>query len=295
MSNNKKVSILARALNKLVYILPDKLYLKLLFYDRVGYWPDIENPRSFNEKLQWLKLNDKRKDYTKMVDKIDAKDFVSDIIGEKYIIPTIGVWDTVDDIDWETLPNQFVIKVTSDSGGVVVCRDKARLNIEEAKAKLYKGWGKNYYKRNKEYPYCGLTPRIIAEKYIAVRNVELLDYKFMCYNGVCKNLFVCSGRYKDDLRVDFFDTEWNHLPFYRKYPNADYEIPRPENLNEMILCANDIASKVQSPFVRIDLYSIDGKIYFGEITFFPGSGMEFFCPVEWDFKLGDMIQLPCDS
>ncbi len=298
MSDNNKASILARALNKWVYILPDELYLKLLFYDRVGYWPNFRNPRSYNEKLQWIKLNEKKSEYTKMVDKIDAKKFVSDIIGEKYIIPTIGVWDSVDEIDWDTLPHQFVIKVTSDSGGIVVCKNKEKLNIEEAKRKLAKGWGHNYYLKNKEFPYKDLKPRIIAEKYMEDESgYELKDYKIFCFNGKPSVLFVASDRQKEgeETKFDFFDVEWNHLPFTNGHPNAKNVIVKPENFEEMLWVAGTLAKEIDAPQVRIDLYNCNGKIYFGEITFFHWSGMKPFNPVEWDFKLGEMIKLPCDK
>lgn len=293
-----KTSFLAHILNKLVYILPDELYLKLLFLDRVGYWPNFKSPRSYNEKLQWLKLHDKRKEYTSMVDKIEAKKYVANVVGEKYIIPTLGVWDSVDEIDWDMLPNQFVIKVTSDSGGIIVCKNKDRLNIEEAKSILTKGWGRNYYLKNKEFPYKDLKPRIIAEKYMEDESgFELKDYKIFCFNGKPSILFVASDRQKEgeETKFDFFDVEWNHLPFTNGHPNAKNVIVKPENYEEMLFVAETLAKKIDAPQVRIDLYNCNGKIYFGEITFFHWSGMKPFKPVEWDFKLGEMIKLPCDK
>ena len=284
---NYKLSLLYR----FARLFPDGLFLKLLFPLRTGYKLNLKAPQTFNEKLQWLKLYDRNPEYSKMVDKVEAKKYVADIIGDDHIIPTLAVYDKVEDIDFDTLPDRFVLKCTHDSGGIVICKDKATLDKQAAIEKLRRGLEQNYFYQNREWPYKNVKPRIIAEVYMD-GGEELLDYKFMCYNGVCKNLFVCTGRAKHDLRVDFFDTKWQHLPFYRKYPNADYEIPKPENLDEMILCANDIASKVRCPFVRIDLYSINGKIYFGEITFFPGSGMEFFEPIEWDYTLGSYINLP---
>lgn len=269
----------------------DEFYLKLKWNHCMNYPLDLRHPKTFNEKLQWLKLHDRNSEYIKMVDKAEAKKFVSAIIGDDYIIKTIGLYESTDEIDFSSLPDQFVLKVTHDSGGVVICKDKQHLNIEEAKAVLDKSLRTNYFWKNREWPYKNVKRRIIAEAYLDSGDDELLDYKFMCYNGVCRNLFVCSGRSKHDLRVDFFDTEWNHLPFYRKYPNADFKISKPENLNKMILLANKIASKVQSPFVRIDFYSIHGRIYFGEITFYPGTGMEYFEPIEWDYVFGNYISL----
>ena len=293
---NNKYDFWAHALNRLVYVLPDKWYLFFRFKNRVGYWPHLNHPRTFNEKLQWLKLNDRHAEYTQMVDKIDAKKYVASIIGDKYIIPTLGVWNSVDEIEWDKLPNQFVIKVSSDSGGIVVCKDKQTLDIEKAKEKLTNGWGKNYYVHNKEYPYRDLTPRIIAEEYKEDESgYELRDYKIFCFNGEPKILFVASDRQKagEDTKFDFFDLNWNHLPFTNGHPNSKEHIAKPKNFEEMLGIAKKLS--VGIPQVRIDLYNCNGQIYFGEITFFHWSGMTAFEPVEWDFKLGKMIKLPCDK
>ena len=293
---NKKYDFWAHALNRLVYVLPDKWYLFFRFKNRVGYWPHLNHPRTFNEKLQWLKLNDRHAEYTQMVDKIDAKKYVASIIGDKYIIPTLGVWNSVDEIEWDKLPNQFVIKVSSDSGGIVVCKDKQTLDIEKAKEKLTNGWGKNYYVHNKEYPYRDLTPRIIAEEYKEDESgYELRDYKIFCFNGEPKILFVASDRQKagEDTKFDFFDLNWNHLPFTNGHPNSKEHIAKPKNFEEMLEIAKKLS--VGIPQVRIDLYNCNGQIYFGEITFFNWSGMTAFDPVEWDFKLGKLIKLPCDK
>lgn len=292
---NNNYDFWAHALNRLVYVLPDKWYLFFRFKNRVGYWPHLNHPRTFNEKLQWLKLNDRHAEYTQMVDKIDAKKYVASIIGDKYIIPTLGVWNSVDEIEWDKLPNQFVIKVSSDSGGIVVCKDKQTLDIEKAKEKLTNGWGKNYYVHNKEYPYRDLTPRIIAEEYKEDESgYELRDYKIFCFNGEPKILFVASDRQKagEDTKFDFFDLNWNHLPFTNGHPNSKEFIAKPKNFEEMLEIAKKLS--VGIPQVRIDLYNCNGQIYFGEITFFHWSGMTAFDPIEWDFKLGKMIKLPCD-
>lgn len=293
---NNKYDFWAHALNRLVYVLPDKWYLFFRFKNRVGYWPHLNHPRTFNEKLQWLKLNDRHAEYTQMVDKIDAKKYVASIIGDKYIIPTLGVWNSVDEIEWDKLPNQFVIKVSSDSGGIVVCKDKQTLDIEKAKEKLTNGWGKNYYVHNKEYPYRDLTSRIIAEEYKEDESgYELRDYKIFCFNGEPKILFVASDRQKagEDTKFDFFDLNWNHLPFTNGHPNSKEHIAKPKNFEEMLEIAKKLS--VGIPQVRIDLYNCNGQIYFGEITFFHWSGMTAFDPVEWDFKLGKMIKLPCEK
>lgn len=278
-------------------ILTDSLYLKWKFKRNVGYSLNLNNPKSFNEKLQWLKLNDLHPEFTPMVDKVESKVFVANIIGNKYIIPTLAVWDNTDDIDWNALPNQFVIKVTSDSGGIVVCKDKASLDIKAAKRKLEKGWGCNYYKYNREYPYRNLIPHIIAEQYMEDEYGELRDYKIFCFNGEPRLLFVASDRQKKDeeTKFDFFDTEWNHLPFTNGHPNSSHLPEKPDNFEEMLEIARKLAKNINTPQVRIDLYNSKGLIYFGEITFFHWSGMKPFVPEEWDYKLGEMIRLPFEK
>ncbi len=271
--------------------LSDKNYLRLYFRHRVGYKLNLDNPQTFNEKLQWLKLYDRREEYTKMVDKVDAKKYVATIIGEQHIIPTLGVWEDVEDIDWERLPNQFVIKATDDSGGVIVCKDKSKLDIKQAKKKLQRK--KSYCKYNKEYIYKGIKHRIIAEKYMVDESgYELKDYKIFCFNGEPKVLFVATDRQKkgEETKFDFYDIDWHHLPFINGHPNNPNPIEKPKHFDEML----DIARKLSKgiPQVRIDLYNCNGIIYFGEITFFHWSGTKAFEPEEWDYKLGKMITLP---
>ena len=269
----------------------DKLFLRIQFRVQVGYWPDFDNPRTFNEKMQWLKLNDIHPEYTYLVDKATAKDYVSAIVGDKYIIPTIGIWDDLDSIDWVSLPDKFVLKSTSDSGGVVVCKDKRKLDILSAKRKL-KGLGtRDYTKYNKEYPYRNVPHRYIAEEYMEDESgFELKDYKIFCSYGRPLFLFVATGRQQNDTRFDFYDTEFNHLPVLNGHPNANVWPVKPHNFEEML----DIAGKLSKefPHVRVDLYNVNGRIYFGELTFFHWSGMVPFEPSSWDLKFGDMIQLP---
>lgn len=275
----------------MVSFLPDRLFLWIRFRLLVGYWPNLRNPRSFNEKLQWLKLNDKHPEYTRMVDKVTAKEYVAEIIGKKYIIPTLAVWNSISEINWDELPNQFVIKSTNDSGGVVVCRDKSNLDINNAVAKLRNLGGREYSKLNKEYPYRNVQHRFIAEEYMEDESgYELKDYKIFCSYGKPLFLYVVTGRQQGDTRYDFYDIEFNHLPVYTIHPNADVWPAKPRNLEEML----DVAAKLSEniPHVRVDLYNVNGKIYFGELTFFHGSGTEPFEPKEWDFRFGEMITLP---
>lgn len=274
-----------------VNFLSDANYLRLVFKHRMGYKLNLGNPQSFSEKLQWLKLNDKHPEYTQLVDKVEAKYFVASIVGNKYIIPTFGVWDSVEDIDWQSLPNQFVVKSTNDSGGVVVCKDKSKLEVEKAKAKLRETGNRDYTKYNKEYPYHNVPHRFIAEQYIEDESgFELKDYKIFCFDGEPKFLFVATGRQKHDTRFDFYDTEFNHLPIINGHPNADVWPTKPKNFDEML----DVASKLSKgfPHIRVDLYNCNGRIYFGELTFFHFSGTTPFEPREWDYKFGEYLNLP---
>lgn len=284
-------------LGSLVYhtasVWPDELFLKIIFKARVGYFPNLKNPRSYNEKLQWLKLNCKRQEYQDLVDKISSKDYVARRIGKEYIIPTLGVWDNVDDVNWGALPRQFVIKCSGDSGGVVVCKDKESFNIEEAKKILQKGWEHNYYVYNREYPYRYIRNRIIAEEYMEDESgYELKDYKIFCFDGEPKYLFVATDRQKNnvDTKFDFFDLNWNHIPVRNGHPNSFTPIDQPKNFDRMIEIARLLSQGMTH--VRVDLYNCDGRIYFGELTFFHWSGMTAYEPREWDYIFGDYIKLP---
>lgn len=272
---------------RLVNVLPDSLYLKLIFHAQLGYWPDLKHPKTFNETLQWLKLHDRRPEYTAMVDKVSAKDYVAARIGERYIIPTLGVWDNPEAIDWPSLPERFVIKTSNDSGGIIVCKDKSKLDVNAATAKLKSSWGNNYSKYNKEYPYEGVVPRIIAEEYLEDETeADLKDYKFFCFNGEPRFLFVASERQNpyEETKFDFFDTDWNHLPVRNGHPNSSRPIPRPEHLEEMLDIARRLSYGI--PHVRVDLYNVSGRIYFGELTFFHWSGLMPFDPPVWDLRFG---------
>lgn len=298
------VSNPARTLNGLCYhlitstasFLPDRLYLKLLFRNRMRCALNLDNPRTFCEKIQYLKIKSKdHPEYSKMVDKIEAKKYVASIIGDKYVIPTLGIWNDVEDIDWDALPNEFVIKSTSDSGGVVICNDKQQLDREKTKKKLKNLGKREYYMVNREYPYKDVPHRYIAEKLIIDKNqaasTDLADYKFFCFNGVPTYCQVIRDRRSKET-IDFYDMEWNHMPFVGlsfDIKNGDTKVPRPQKLDEMISISEKLARNI--PFSRIDLYYANDQVYFGEITFFPASGFEPIIPAEWNDKLGDLIQL----
>lgn len=257
----------------------------------VGYWPNIDNPVTYNEKLQWLKLNDRHAEYTMMVDKIEAKEYVAGLVGKEFLIPTIATYNNIDEINWDVLPNKFVIKATGDSGGIVVCKDKSKLDINASIKKLKSLGGRNYYNYNIEYPYKDVKHRYIAEQYMEDESgFELKDYKIFCFDGVPKYLFVATGRQQNDTRFDFYDTEFNHLPIKNGHENADVWPTKPANFEEMLRLAEKLSQGI--PHVRVDLYNVRGKIYFGEMTFFHWSGFTAYEPSEWDKIFGDYIKLP---
>ena len=274
-----------------IITLKDDLYLKILYKKIIGKKLNLEEPQTFNEKLQWLKLNDKKDIYTKMVDKYEAKEYVANIIGKKYIIPTLAVYNKFEEINFDELPNQFVIKCTHDSGGVVICKDKKKFDINSAKQKINRCLKKNYFYDGREWPYRNIKPRIIIEEYMSDSEHEyLIDYKIMCFNGKTRCSFTCSNRRsKEGLNVDFYDIEWNKMPFERHYKNSNVTIEKPKNYDLMIELAEKLSEGTK--FLRVDFYEIEGNLYFGELTFYPGGGMEEFTPEEWDERLGSWIDL----
>lgn len=272
--------------------LPDSLYLKILFRLKVGYKLNLTSPKSFNEKMQWLKLHDHNPKYIKMVDKYEAKKYIAQKWGKEYVIPTLGIWNSFDEIEFDKLPEQFVLKCTHDSGGLVIVKDKKTFDKLAAKKKLEKSLSENYFYTCREWPYKNIKPRIIAEQYIkSSTNISLNDYKLMCFNGKVRCSFVCSNRFgREGLYVNFYDDKWNPMPFIRKYPKNPIEIEKPRQYEEMVILAESIAKKI--PFVRVDFYECNDKIYFGEFTFYPGAGVEWFEPRKWDDTLGSWLQLP---
>ena len=272
--------------------LSDKVYLKLIYRLIFGRKLDLKNPKTFNEKLQWLKLNDRKPEYTLMVDKYEVKRYIAERIGEEYVIPTLGVWDNFDDIDFDLLPNQFVIKCTHDSGGLVICKDKSKLDILKAREKINKALSRRFFYFGREWPYKNVKPRIIAEKYLVDETVdELRDYKFFCFGGVCKCLKVDFDRFIEH-HANYYDPQGNLLEFGEKIcpPNIDKNIVLPSNKNKMLQLAEILSKDI--PFLRADFYDVNGKIYFGELTFYPASGWGEFTDEKWDYKLGEWIELP---
>ena len=272
--------------------LPDERFLRKYYKIRFGRELNLEDPKTYTEKLQWLKLFDRKPIYTSMVDKHEAKEYVAQRIGSEYIIPTLGVWDSFDEIDFDSLPDQFVLKCTHDSGGLVIVKDKSKLDLDAARVKINKSLKRNYYLHGREWPYKNVKPRILAETYMEdPETAELRDYKFFCFNGEVKALFVATERYKagEETKFDFFDAEYNHLPFTNGHPNAEVLPEKPKTFEKMKELAAELS--VGIPHLRVDFYEVDGKIYFGELTFSHWSGMMPFDPEEWDRTFGDWIDL----
>ncbi|MCM1296055.1 MAG: hypothetical protein NC311_10985 [Muribaculaceae bacterium] len=271
-------------------LLPDAVYLRLKFRKNFGRWPNLKNPKTFNEKLNWLKLHDRNPLYTRMVDKYEAKQYVASIIGEEYIIPTYGVWDRAEDIDFDSLPDKFVLKATHDSGRVIICKDKSKLDKKKAIGEMRESLHRNFYAVTREWPYKNVKPRIIAEQLLeASDDVELADYKVHNFNGTPKVILVCRDRFKETgLTEDFFDTEWKHIDVRRPgHPNASTLEKCPESLAKML----DLSEKLSKdyPFMRTDFYTIGGKVFFGEITLYPASGSVPFDPNNYDDVMGEWL------
>lgn len=285
---------MAMKIKKLLCFLPDKLYLKIKYRNRYGKYPNLKNPTTFTEKLQWIKLYDRRPLYTTLVDKYEVKKYVAEKLGQEYIIPLIGVWDDVEDIDFDTLPDQFVMKCTHDSGGLVICKDKSKLDVEAAKKKISEILKHNFYWTSREWPYKNVKPRVIVEKYMQdTETGELRDYKFFTFNGVPKVMYIASGRGTGETYGDFFDMDANHLVMGIDHNTAPITPQMPSKFEEMQAAARKLAEGI--PHVRVDFYEVDGKVYFGEMTFFHCGGFERFHPDALDKTWGRWIELPNKS
>ena len=285
--------LLYRILESTACIWPDKLYIKLRWFACGLQYPlNLNSPQTFNEKLQWLKLYDRNPFYSVLCDKYLVKDYIRNHgEGKVKVIPLLGVYDQFEDIDFSKLPNQFVLKTTHDSGTIIICEDKNRFDIESAKRKLNSRLKVKYWLYDREWPYKDIKPRIIAEEYMVDDSgFELKDYKFFCFNGEPHFIQVDYGRFTSHKR-NFYDTNWNRQRFTLCYPTDwGVEIPKPEELDDMLDVVRLLSSGI--PHVRVDLYLINHAIYFGEMTFYHGGGNESFKPVEWDYKLGELIKLP---
>ena len=277
---------------KLSRLIPDRIYLQIVYFKHFRRFINFNNPKTFNEKIQWLKLNYRNEEYTKLVDKYRVKQYITKLIGEEYVIPTLGVWNNVDDIDFKSLPEKFVLKCNNDSGGIVICKNKKDFDEAKAKSFLKERLKNNGYWYGREWPYKNVKPCIIAEKYMEDSiSKDIKDYKFFCFNGSMEFFDIDIDRFIEH-RANYYDRNGNFLPFGKTYCPPDYtkKIEMPKNLDKMIELAETTSHN--TVLSRIDFYEIDGQVYFGEITFYPGSGFSPFTDEKWDYKLGDMIDLP---
>lgn len=271
--------------------LPDRKYIEMLYYVRLGEHCDLNRPETFNEKLNWLKLYDRDPKYTKMADKYEVREYIREKLGEEYLIPLIGVWDSTKEIDPSALPEKFVLKCTHDSASVVICRDRASFDFDEAFRKLDEALSRNYFYPAREWVYKDIRPRIIAEEYMTDESgTELKDYKIFNFGGKPELIQVDFGRFVHHER-NLYSTEWELLPETFEYPrNGSVKIEKPENLEEMLRFAAILSEGI--PSVRTDFYSINGRTYFGEITFYQEGGFGHFSSKEYAEKLGELIKLP---
>lgn len=291
LRNPYRIALILGSRNYLNWM-PDKLYLSLcyraIFHKKLNW----DSPVTFNEKLQWLKLYDRNPAYTQMVDKIEARKYVQEKIGEEYLIPLLGEWDSYSCIDFNTLPDKFVLKCNHDSGDIVICKDKKSFKPEKYEKKFNKNMKRNFYNVAREWPYKNVRPRILAETFMEnSTSEELVDYKLFCFNGKAEYILVCSDRFSDDgLKETFFDIDWKKCDVRRpNHPNSSVEIQKPKNLGLMLELAQKLAGDI--PFLRVDFYEINDRVYFGEMTFFPAMGWSSFVPASFDVHLGELINL----
>ncbi len=291
------LSLKQRAYRKICKVfmtqIPDKKYIELLYEVRTGKKLNLQSPKTYNEKLNWLKLYYHNNELTKMADKITAKEIVSESIGSEYVVPIIGIWEKAEDIDYEKLPNSFVLKCNHDSGSVVICKDKKSFDIKATKEKLQECLSKNYYYYSREWAYKNIEPKIIAEPYLEdFECAELRDYKFFCFDGEVKFLYVATDRFKEneEVKFTFFDSDYNYLPVVHGHPYAEPLPKKPAGYEKMKELAGILSKGL--PHVRVDFYEANGKIFFSEFTFYNNSGFLTFQPDEWDSKFGEYLNLP---
>ena len=277
---------------KYLNILPDKLFINLFYREAYGYFPNLNNPKTFDEKLQWYKLYYRVPLMTTLTDKYEVRLYLEDkgfsgILNELY-----GVYNSVDKIDFSKLPERFVIKATHGSGMNIICKDKESLNWETSRRLMNKWLKRNWYHFGREWPYKNIRPRLICEKYLENKEFEeLIDYKFYCYNNKPEMLFVCTGRFSPGgLKYSAYDMDWNRISVYKGRPSSDIVMEKPDNLQAMITIASELCQGF--PFIRVDLYSVKGKILFGELTFYPDSGIVPFTPDKYNYFFGDLFILP---
>lgn len=287
-SKSSLIHVLGRKISR---VIPDYFYLKIKYNLMIGNRLNLKNPKTFNEKLQWLKLYDHNPLYTQLVDKYGVRKYISNAIGEEYLIPLLDVYNNADEINFDKLPNEFVLKCTHDSGGVVICKDKSNLDVAKAKDKINKSLKRNYYYGLREWPYKNVKPRIICEKYMVDESgTELKDYKFFCFSGEPKIIQVDYNRFVGHKR-NLYDIDWNYIPASIQYPtDPKVKIKKPDKLETMLELVRALAKDY--PHVRVDFYSVNDRIYFGEMTFYHEAGFGKFNPEEFGIEMGKWIILP---
>lgn len=273
--------------------MPDDEYLRKLFKFYHGYELDLNNPKTLDEKIQWLKLYDRKPKYIQLVDKIEVKKHVADLIGEEYVVPTLGVWKSANDIDFNLLPEKFVLKCSHDSHDIVICTNKNKLNKEKAIKKLNRGLKRNYYYPFREWAYKDVVPRILAEQYLVDETGTLTDFKFYCFNGKADCVLTCFERDTGDTKFYFFNRNWQLKRYNKrgKEAPADFTKPKPQNLEKMFELAEILAKYSEAPFIRVDMYNVYGKIFFGELTLYPAGGFDRGRLPETDKLFGSMVDL----
>lgn len=286
---NPKLAMLYIINFKIFRIIPDDIFLKIKYRLHLGKKLDLDNPQTFNEKLQWLKLYDRKPEYTQMVDKYEVRKYIADTIGEEYLIPLLGVYDTFDEIDFDALPNQFVLKPNHTSGNVYICKDKTKINYVELKKEVNRWLKRRYYWVHREWPYKNVKPRIVCEKFISDKDTTPDDYKVLCFNGKAKLIEVHIDRFGAH-KLDFYDMSWNKTSISQGGSTSNYIYEKPVEFEKMIKLSEKLAANMFH--VRIDWFVVHDKLYFSEITFYDGAGFDSFDNEEDDYLLGSWINLP---
>lgn len=290
--NDPRLILLFFLNSKLGRLFKDEIFLKFKYKLLMDKALDLNNPMTFNEKLQWLKLYDRRPEYSNMVDKYAVRKYIAEKVGEELLIPLLGKYNNYEEIDFNSLPNKFVLKPNHTSGDIFICKAKSEIDHDELKRTINKWLKREYFWDHREWPYKNIKPMIICEKFLVDESgTDLKDYKVMCFNGEPRCILVASDRYSSTgLKIDFYDMNWNLLPFKREKPRSNKQISKPKSLSRMIEIAKILSKNI--PFVRVDFYEVNGHLYFGELTFYPGAGFEKFEPEEYDYILGSWLQLP---
>ena len=288
----KQPSLILLKLDKMNLIrLSDKKFIEYRFLSEMGYKLNLKNPKTFNEKLQWLKLHDRNPEYTKMVDKYEVREYIKEKIGEEYLIPLIGVYDKFDDIDFSKLPNKFVIKTTHGCGGGEICHDKSLLNLKTLKSEINKSLKHNYFYNHREYPYKNVHPRIIVEQLLENNDgSKLIEYNIFCFNGIPKYILVCYGDKRKNRYNDYYDINLNKLNIKIKYMSSSEVHKFPKEIHKMIELSKILSKNI--PNLRVDFYFANGKIYVGELTFYHWAGFLNFEPKDENLKWGSELKLP---